>query len=300
MSLSDVIRNITKTVTDKDELKEKAKDLPMFVVQTTLSAAGQVLLLADRVKNVFKGKGKEEQEEEEHVSAADQLAASAEEAKPARREPVIFAPRPTEDAKPAAEAKPAAAQAEPAAEAKPADTEPADAKPVAAKPADAEPVAAEPVAAEPVAAEVVGAEPVEEVKPAVVGHETVAIVPDTSAQTTNGVAKDPVRSAKAGKAAQAVQAEPVEEPAATKVADAKPATAEPAAVEPPVAEAAAVELAEPLPGYAGLTVASLRARLRGKSAAQIQELLDYERATSGRPEVIRMFENRLAKLEAAE
>ncbi|MBB6344967.1 hypothetical protein FHU36_001476 [Nonomuraea muscovyensis] len=47
-------------------------------------------------------------------------------------------------------------------------------------------------------------------------------------------------------------------------------------------------------------MASLRARMRGKSAEQISGLLAYEQATAKRPEVIRMFENRLAKLQAGE
>ena len=52
-----------------------------------------------------------------------------------------------------------------------------------------------------------------------------------------------------------------------------------------------------MPGYAGLTVASLRARMRGKSAEQIRELLAYEEATSARETVLKMYRNRLAKLE---
>ncbi|TMR88291.1 hypothetical protein EJK15_67120 [Nonomuraea basaltis] len=82
-----------------------------------------------------------------------------------------------------------------------------------------------------------------------------------------------------------------------KAAAPKPAVAEePAAAEP----AAATEPAEPLPGYSEMTVASLRARMRGKTAEQIGAFLAYERATKARPEVERMFENRLAKLQAGE
>ena len=40
--------------------------------------------------------------------------------------------------------------------------------------------------------------------------------------------------------------------------------------------------------------------MRGKSAEQISALLAYEQATTARPEVVRMFENRLAKLQAGE
>ncbi|MEZ7132896.1 hypothetical protein ACBR40_46815, partial [Nonomuraea sp. AD125B] len=134
MSLSDVIRNIAKTVTNKDELKEKAKDLPLLVIQNTLSAAGQALLVVDRVKNSIKGiggKAEREETDESRPSAAEQIAAApavSEEDKPARKEPVIFAPRPaagetngTAKAKPEpvifAPSKPAA-QPEPAAEPK--------------------------------------------------------------------------------------------------------------------------------------------------------------------------------------
>jgi hypothetical protein len=64
--------------------------------------------------------------------------------------------------------------------------------------------------------------------------------------------------------------------------------------------AAVTGLAEPLPGYSELTVASLRARMRGKSAEQISAFLVFEQATTARPEVVRMYENRLAKLQAGE
>ena len=60
MSLSDVIRNITKTITDK-----KAKDLPLLVVQGTLSAAGHALGLVDREKKSFKGSGAKEEKKDE-------------------------------------------------------------------------------------------------------------------------------------------------------------------------------------------------------------------------------------------
>src|SRR5690606_11560865 len=73
--------------------KEKAKDLPALLVQTTLTAAGQALNLLDRVKNSLRGGDKDEQKDAERTSAAEQLA-KTEEAKPERKEPVIFAPRP--------------------------------------------------------------------------------------------------------------------------------------------------------------------------------------------------------------
>ena len=54
----------------------------------------------------------------------------------------------------------------------------------------------------------------------------------------------------------------------------------------------------PLPNYDQLTIASLRARLRGLSLEQVRALITYEQAHENRPEVITMFERRVAKLES--
>src|SRR5215831_13332801 len=76
----------------------------------------------------------------------------------------------------------------------------------------------------------------------------------------------------------------------------KPATApKPAAASPKPAAAAAQ--APPIPGYDDLSIASLRARLRGLDAAGVQALLDYEKANAKRDDVITMFERRLSKIE---
>ena len=50
--------------------------------------------------------------------------------------------------------------------------------------------------------------------------------------------------------------------------------------------------------YEQLTIASLRARLRGLTIVQVRGLIGYERAHGNRPDVIAMFERRVAKLEA--
>ena len=50
--------------------------------------------------------------------------------------------------------------------------------------------------------------------------------------------------------------------------------------------------------YEQLTIASLRARLRGLTIVQVRELIGYEQAHGNRPDVIAMFERRVAKLEA--
>jgi hypothetical protein len=55
-----------------------------------------------------------------------------------------------------------------------------------------------------------------------------------------------------------------------------------------------------VPNYDELSIASLRARLRALDAAQVRDLLDYERAHASRANVITMFERRIAKLEGTE
>lgn len=266
MSLSDVIRNIARTVTNKDQLKEKAKDLPLLVVQGTLSAAGQALLVVDRMKNSVKGLGRKDEEREASPSAAEQVAeASVETAedKPARKEPVIFAPR--------------SAPAEPE-QAPGTATEP-EAEPVATTPAAKAEPTAEPKPEPAVATEKKPAEAPAE-KPAEVAAETPAEKPAEVA------AEAP---------AETVAEKPAKKPAAKPAKKVKAAEATP---EPAGAAPAEGGLVEPLPGYASLTVASLRARMRGKTAEQIGDYLAYEKATTARPEVVKMFENRLAKLEA--
>jgi hypothetical protein len=56
----------------------------------------------------------------------------------------------------------------------------------------------------------------------------------------------------------------------------------------------------PVPGYDLLSVASLRARLRNLDVDQVRVLADYERAHAARPDVVTMFERRVAKLTGDE
>jgi hypothetical protein len=70
---------------------------------------------------------------------------------------------------------------------------------------------------------------------------------------------------------------------------------EPALAEPwPPAEPADLPVAD----YDALSLASLRARLRGLDVAQLQVLADYERAHGSRADIVTMFENRIAKLQS--
>ena len=54
----------------------------------------------------------------------------------------------------------------------------------------------------------------------------------------------------------------------------------------------------PLAGYDSLTLASIRARLRGLTVSQLRTLAEYEARNAERPEVLGMFERRIEKLEA--
>ena len=54
----------------------------------------------------------------------------------------------------------------------------------------------------------------------------------------------------------------------------------------------------PLPNYDELSIASLRARLRNLDLTQLRQLASYEKAHAARPDVMTMFERRIAKLEA--
>jgi hypothetical protein len=139
-------------------------------------------------------------------------------------------------------------------------------KPPAEAPADAEAPAA---AATPAPEDTAAAE--DTATPETVATETVD--PETVALQT--VAPETV-------APETVAAE---SPAAPE-ASAGPATS--AATEP--------SGALPLANYDELSVASLRARLRNLTNDDLTQLMAYEKAHQDRPEVIKMFQNRLVKM----
>ncbi|MGH3211205.1 MAG: hypothetical protein ACRDNO_25945 [Trebonia sp.] len=80
--------------------------------------------------------------------------------------------------------------------------------------------------------------------------------------------------------------------AAAPTAAAEPAAAAPAAAAPAPEAGGAL----PLANYDELSVASLRARLRNLSNDDLSQLMTHERANQNRPEVIKMFQNRLIKM----
>jgi hypothetical protein len=89
---------------------------------------------------------------------------------------------------------------------------------------------------------------------------------------------------------------------ASAAAAAPPAAAAPASATTATAPSAAATAADdlPVPHYDELSVASLRARMRGLNAAQLRILIDYESTHAERGTVLAMFERRLAKVEAGE
>jgi hypothetical protein len=173
-------------------------------------------------------------------------------------------------AKPAASAAPAAEApaAAPAEEAPPAPTSPAakSAGPsgnVRLLPdADQVPAAAQPAAETPAAT-------------------------DTPADGTPADGTPVVEAAATASAVTPAEGTPIVEPAAPAAAAPVPA-GPPAAADPPIAN------------YDQLSLASLRARLRGLTLVQVRELIVYEEANAARPDVIAMYERRVAKLEAPE
>jgi hypothetical protein len=98
--------------------------------------------------------------------------------------------------------------------------------------------------------------------------------------------------------AKAPAAEPEPAAAQAPTAEAKPAEPPTAHTEPTAEPAAPDQAALPVPNYDDLTLASLRARLRNLDQSQVRTLLDYEKAHAGRPDVLTMFERRIAKLES--
>jgi hypothetical protein len=140
-------------------------------------------------------------------------------------------------------------------------------------------------------------------KPAGSKSATATVKPaagTAKASTAKPAAVKPAAKPAASTAKPAAATKPGAAAAAKPSASAKPASASAAAPEPDAAKPAspaAAAPAPPIPGYDDLSVASLRARLRGLDAAGVQALLDYEKANARRDDVITMYERRLSKIE---
>jgi hypothetical protein len=150
----------------------------------------------------------------------------------------------------------------------------------------AETAAPETVVAETVVAETV-VEPEVSTGPETVVAETVVVetvAPEAAAEPEATAAPETV-------AAETVTPETVTPETVAAEASTGPETV---AAEVPAVTEPSGEL--PLANYDELSVASLRARLRNLSNDDLTLLMTYERAHQDRPEVIKMFQNRLIKM----
>lgn len=68
----------------------------------------------------------------------------------------------------------------------------------------------------------------------------------------------------------------------------------------PDASSAAARADLLMPGYEGLSLPAIRARLRGLDETQLRILIACEKSSANRVDIVTMFERRIAKLEAAD
>jgi hypothetical protein len=95
---------------------------------------------------------------------------------------------------------------------------------------------------------------------------------------------------------ETVALQTVAAPEATATAEPETSAAPEASAGPATSAATEPSGALPLANYDELSVASLRARLRNLTNDDLTQLMAYEKAHQDRPEVIKMFQNRLAKM----
>jgi hypothetical protein len=126
---------------------------------------------------------------------------------------------------------------------------------------------------------------------------TATATATAEAPTTETVEATPAPAAPVTEVTEEPAKAPAAAPKAAAPKAAAPKAAAPKAAAPKAAAAATTEAAElPLPNYDGLTVASLRARMRNLTADQLTVLIGYEKANANREDIIAMFERRIAKL----
>jgi hypothetical protein len=257
------------------QVTDRIKEAPAVVLRAVFAGIGQLLMAVDKIRA---------QSQEQHTSPAPAGRNGTGPAQPANGAGNVTQLR---ERATATAARPAAAQA---------DTPPAP--PAAAKRATAPKSTAKPAAAAKAATTpkpAPGAKPAATVKPADTAKP--AATPKPAAGPKPATAAKPT-GAKPTTAKPTTAKRTAAEPAAAKPA-AKPAAVKPAAAPEPAAAqpASAAAPAAPIPGYDDLSVASLRARLRGLDADGVQALLAYEKTHARRDDVITMFERRLSKIE---
>jgi hypothetical protein len=285
------------------QVTERIKEAPVQALRGVLAGIGQVLLFTDKLRNKNAAAQADDAEggtatatavadppeaPPAEASVATEASVSAEgsvaaEDGTAAEAPVTAEAAVAAEAVPAAEAAPAADAAPPADAASTADAAPAaEAAPAKAARSRASSAKASPAKAGPA-----------KTGPAKTGPaKTRTPSKPRDLDKTGNVRVLPEDEAGSEDAAPVAEEPVAEEP----VAEAPKAEAPKA--ETPKGEAAGTATELPLPSYDDLTVASIRARLRNLTAAQVATLADYEKTHEARPEVITMFERRIAKLEA--
>lgn len=252
----------------QDAVGEQVRDLPLHAVRLAMFGVGRALLLGDRVSRDYK----EITEGEGVGPVIGRLRAdvrhTAEKVVGKVVETVRGGEEPEPEPRPRTRTRPARPAAERGtvrtAQRRAADGEISVGKP-AAKPAP-----------KPVQDDAPVAKPAPEPKPAEPRPE-----PEAQAQP----APNPVP-----------EADPTPAPPAEKAADEGPFDPKPELRPAAPAEAERAAEGLPVPNYDDATLPQLRARLRGLSADQVKLLREYERKHAARPEVIKMYENRIAKL----
>jgi hypothetical protein len=244
------------------QVTDRIKEAPAVALRAVFAGIGQLLMVLDKIRAQL-------QEQATSSAPADQKGPGT--ARPARRpadetgnvallheRPTPAAPRPAAARADATGTRPAPAASKPAAAHQPAAPKQATAhtRPSAPKP---------------------GTAPATKTKPAVATKPASA------------------PAAKPAEAPKATAPKPTSPPKPTAAPEARPA-APAATIGKPAPAASAAAQTAPIPGYDGLSIASLRARLRGLDAAGVHALLDYEKANAHRDDVITMFERRLSKI----
>jgi hypothetical protein len=258
----------------RDTVGEQVRDLPLHAVRLAMFGVGRALLLSDRVtkdyKEITEGAGVKPvigrlRDDVQHT--AEKVVGHVVERVRGESEPEPE--RPVTRTRPVATA-PARPKAAP--------------EPRAAGGAGDEISVGKP---RPPAGAATTPKPRTEASPAPAAEPTAKAKPTAEAKPT--AKAEPTAEAKPERAEPTEPAGPAAEEAAA--FEPKPES-KPAA--PAEAEKVAAEL--PVPDYDAATLPQLRARLRGLSADQVKLLREYERKHASREDVLRMYENRISKL----
>jgi hypothetical protein len=261
------------------QVSERVKEAPAQALRGVFAGIGQLLLITDKLRNKApadvphaRKPGMPQTPADATTSGpADQQEEAAEPA-PAPSAPTGTAPAASTAAGSAVAASvPVESAAAASAPAESASAETAGPKPAQPKPAQRKPAGAKSAAPKSAAPKSAPSSP-------------------TAAKAAPAQAPKPARDFDKTGNVRLISEDGATAPASTSAASTSAAST--------AGERTAGDSAPPLPNYAGLSVASLRARLRSLDVTQVRQLADYERAHAARADVVSMFERRIAKLEA--